>query len=168
MDFLSHILVGKIISSRQKKTAQLWAMFFSFLPDLSLIPFYLVLGLENSRAFLLPYNQDWLGASVVHPFLTSLYFLQHSFLFSLIIILPLIFYFKLPKTAFLGYFLHIAIDIPTHTGEWAIKIFYPFNYAINGFTDAWAWPLYYMFLSWAMLLVVIAVLSFINKKYKRI
>jgi len=164
VDFISHILIGKIISSYKEKKSQFWAMFFSFLPDLSLIPFYLILGFENNRVLFFPYNQDWAGTSISHYFLSSLYFLQHSFLFAFIFVLPIILYFRLPKIAFFAYFFHILIDIPTHTGEWAIKIFYPFNYAINGFTDAWSWPFFMMFVLWVILSSAIVSLGFVKKK----
>lgn len=155
MDIVSHILIGRIISSNKEKKLQFWAIFFSFLPDLSLIPFYLILGYENNRVLFFPQNQDWAGTSITHPFLSFLYFFQHSFLLAFIVILPIILYFRLPKIAFFSYLLHIIIDIPTHTGEWAIRIFYPLNYAINGFTDAWAWPFFSMAVFWAILLAII-------------
>ena len=159
MDFLSHILVGKIISSYQKKTAQLWAMFFSFLPDLFQLPAYIYLGYINNRPFFIPQNVDWNHTRNAYPFLHAITWeIPHSVFFLLLIILPIVFYFKLPKVAFLAYFTHILIDIPSHADEWALKPFYPLNYTFSGFTNAWAWPLYYMFLSWAALFLIIVLL----------
>lgn len=168
MDIISHILIGKIISffDRKTKKASLWAMSFSFLPDLSQIPFYIVLGYENARPFLFPYNSDWSGAKNLHPFLTTLWEIPHSFFFALLVILPIILYFKLPKIAFFAYLLHLAIDIPTHAGEWQIKPFYPLNYVVNGLTDAWAWPILILIVSWSILIFIILLLNIFQKTNK--
>jgi len=159
MDIVSHILIGKILSFNKKKKAQFWAMFFSLLPDLSQIPFYLVLGYENARPFLFPLNSDWIGARQLHPILSALWEAPHSLFFAILIILPIIIFFKLPKIAFFSYVIHLIVDIPTHSGEWAIKIFYPIDYTINGFTDAWAWPVWGFILSWIILISIVIVLN---------
>ena len=159
MDIVSHILIGKLISFNKNKLTQIWAMVFSFLPDLGQIPFYIFLGYKNTRPFFFPLNSDWEGARALYPFLTALWDIPHSFLFALIIILPIVILFKLPKIAFLAYLLHLIIDIPTHAGEWAVKPFYPFNFLIGGFTDAWAWPLWLMALCWIILISAIIILK---------
>ncbi|HCC59736.1 MAG: hypothetical protein A2402_02630 [Candidatus Staskawiczbacteria bacterium RIFOXYC1_FULL_37_43] len=162
MDILSHILIGKIISFNKTKVAQIWAMLFSFLPDLGQLPFYLVLGYENARPFLFPYNSDWMGARATHPFLTAMWDIPHSFIFLFLIILPVILFFKIPKIAFFAYGLHLLIDIPAHAGEWAIKLFYPLNFTMSGITDAWAWPIWGMALSWIILIIIIFALKFLK------
>ena len=162
MDILSHILIGRIISSNQIKKAQIFTMVFSFLPDLGQIPFYLVLGYENARPFLFPYNSDWIGTRSLHPVLTAMWDIPHSFFFLFLIILPVITYFKIPKISFFAYGLHLLIDIPTHTGEWMIRPFYPFNFAIPGITDAWAWPVWAFILSWTILGIIIFSLKFLK------
>lgn len=166
MDVISHILIGKIISffDRKTKKAGFWAMLFSFLPDLGQIPFYIYLGIENIRPFLFPYNADWNNARNLHPFLTALWEIPHSFIFIFFVILPVVVFFKIPKIAFFAYLLHVIIDIPTHAGEWAIKPFYPINYTTNGFTNAWAWPIFSFFYSWIILFLIAALLSFFFKK----
>lgn len=125
-------------------------MIFSYLPDLSQIPFYLVLGYKN---------ESWAGATISHPFLSFLYFFQHSFFFSFIILLPIIIFFRLPKITFFAYLLHLAIDIFTHTGEWTTKIFYPFNFSVSGFASAWEWTVYSMASLWLGLLAIIFLLQ---------
>jgi len=166
MDILSHILIGRIISFNQIKKAQIFAMVFSFLPDLGQIPFYLVLGYENARPFLFPYNSDWIGARATHPILTAMWDIPHSLFFLLLIILPVIIFFKIPKIAFFAYGLHLLIDIPTHTGEWAIKPLYPLNFTMPGITDAWAWPVFAMLLTWIILGLIIFSLKFIKTSDK--
>lgn len=165
MDIISHALVGKILSSEQKSKKNIfWIIFFSVLPDLFLIPLFFVLGSEKGRFFSIPKNVDWFGAEISHKFLYSFYDLSHSIIIALIIILPVILLLKLPKLAFVAYLLHILLDLPTHTGEWTIKIFYPLsNYSINGFTDAWEWPLKYMAISWLVLTGIIVFIHYIKK-----
>lgn len=160
MDIITHALTGKIIALPQKsKRTDFWTILFSLLPDASLIPFYLTLGYINGRAFFIPHNSDWNGARNLYPFLNSIQEISHSFVFAFLIILPIILLFKLPKIAFLGYLAHIILDLPSHTGEWAIKPFYPLNYSIEGFTDAWSWPLYSMAISWIICFIIFIILK---------
>jgi hypothetical protein len=35
-----------------------------------------------------------------------------------------------------------------------VKPFYPFDYMVNGVTDAWEWPLQWMAVSWAVLIAM--------------
>ncbi len=166
MDSISHILIGKLLASSSKysKKAVLITAFFSFLPDLSSIPMYLYLGYIKMRPFWIPYNSDWNGLRESNPLRSSLWDIPHSLFFAVLIILPIVLYFKLPKIVFFAYLLHIFIDIFTHTGEWAVKPFYPFSYKIEGFTNAWFWPLWAMALSWLILIVLIYIRKLINKK----
>jgi membrane-bound metal-dependent hydrolase YbcI (DUF457 family) len=71
-----------------------------------------------------------------------------------LIIIPLVIWLRLPRLAILAYLSHILLDLPTHTGEWGVKPFYPFPFMVNGFTDAWAWPFSYMAISWVVLITV--------------
>ncbi|MEK7562386.1 MAG: hypothetical protein AAB509_01760 [Patescibacteria group bacterium] len=156
MDIVSHILIGRIISAGKEKKHQFWAMFFSFLPDLFQLPAYVYLGYINNRAFFIPQNIDWNHTRDAYPFLHAFTWeIPHSIFFLLLFILPLVLFFKLPKIAFFAYFLHILIDIPAHTGEWAMKPFYPLNFQISGLTNAWAWPFYAMFILWIIFLLII-------------
>jgi hypothetical protein len=165
MDIISHILIGKIISFNKKLKTQIWAIFFSFLPDLTQIPFFLYLGYANARPFFYPQLVDWQGARTLYPFLNTIYEIPHSLFFCFLIVLPTVLFLKLPKIAFFAYFFHLFIDILTHTsGEWAMKPFYPFNYTFNGFTDAWAWPIWAILLSWITLLSIIITISFFFRK----
>ena len=165
MDIISHGLIGKIISTPENDKRNIfWIIFFSVLPDFFLVPLYFVLGYENNRFLLFPKNADWIGASASHAFLYSFYDLSHSFIIAFIIVLPIILLFKLPKLAFIAYLFHILVDLPTHTGEWAIKIFYPLNnYSVKGFTDAWEWPIKYMAVAWLILAILIIAFRYLKK-----
>lgn len=160
MDIISHILIGKIISFNKNLKTQIWAMFFSFLPDLFQLPAYIYLGYINNRMFFIPKNIDWNHTRNLYPFLHAITWeIPHSIFFAVIIILPIILFFKLPKIALFAYIFHLIIDIPTHSGEWAMKPFYPSNYTFNGFTDVWAWPIWAMALLWIVLIFIILFLN---------
>jgi hypothetical protein len=165
MDTLSHALIGKIISTPENNKRNIfWIVFFSILADLFLIPVYIYLGYINNRFLWIGFNGDWDGLRISHPFLVLLNDIPHSLIFAFLIILPAILLFKLPKLAFFAYLFHILIDIPTHTGEWAIRIFYPLNdYSIKGFTDAWQWPIKYMAICWIVSIVLIIAFRYLKK-----
>lgn len=157
MDILSHLLIGLILASllrcNRKKTFLI--MLFSIIPDLFQIPLYLYVGYENARFLWIPLSVDWIGFRLVHPILSLLWEIPHSFFFAMLVGSLVVFVFKLPKEVFLAYVLHLVIDIFTHSGEWALKPFYPFSYVINGFTDVWAWPLYAIIISWILLSLIL-------------
>lgn len=143
----------------------MWAMFFSFLPDLTQIPFFIYLGCINSRPFFYPQLTDRQGARTLYPFLTTIYEIPHSFFFLIFIILPIILLLKLPKISFFAYFFHLFIDVFTHTGgEWGMKPFYPFDYIFLEFTDAWAWPFWIMLIFWTAFLLIIFYLKKLNDR----
>jgi hypothetical protein len=157
VDFISHILVGGILSvlKKFKKLEIYWIIFFSVLADIPQIFLYLYLGVTNSRLFFIPLNSDWTGFREVTPLVDLLWEFPHSLLFVFIIILPIILYFKLPKMAFVAYLGHIFIDIFTHTGEWAVEPLYPLQYKFLGFTNVWSWPLHLVLLLWILLILII-------------
>jgi hypothetical protein len=71
-------------------------------------------------------------------------------------VIPLVWYFELPKLCILSYLSHILLDIPTHTGEWSTKIFLPsYYYYIEGWTDAWAWSFSSFVMCWIGLLGIL-------------
>lgn len=166
MDIISHALIGKIFCYFDKKAKDKnWiVILFSVLPDMVLIPFYIVLGKENERFLWIAQNQDWVGTNISHPYLSGAYDTTHSIFFALIIILPIVLALKLPKSAFFAYFFHVGIDIFTHTGEWSIKMFFPFSLYVDGFSNAWMWPISTMVIPWAILSLIIL---YLNKKNVR-
>ncbi len=160
MDIISHALIGWIICliagvSGQEK---LWIILFSIIPDIVLIPAYIKLGRENKRFLWIAKNKDWPGETSKYPFLAALYNITHSLFFLVIIIYPATKILNLPNLVFIAYLAHIAMDIFSHKGEWAIKVFYPFKLKINGFSDAWAWPFYLMAIFWVALIAIIEIL----------
>jgi len=169
MDFISHILIGRALATPYKKNKKNFysVIFFSALPDLGAFLQYFYLGYINSRSFFIPLNSDWDGFRQMHPLFSSLWDIPHSIFFAFLIILPLVLFFKLSKMAFIAYMFHIFIDLFTHLGEWAVKPFYPIQYAFQGFTNAWAWPFLYMALLWVVIIVAIIFAQILIQKYNK-
>lgn len=157
MDIVSHGLIGLVVKKDKavfsKQTLILF--FFGILPDLLQIPLYLFVGFLNNRFLWIPQNNDWIGFRELHPIPSMLWEVPHSFLFLLLVIMPLLMVFKKSKWYALPYFLHIFVDIFTHTGEWATKPFFPLNIKIEGFVDAWIWPWYYYLFCWAVIIFIL-------------
>jgi hypothetical protein len=168
MDIFSHVLIGRALATPpQNAKKDIWIItIFSYLPDLFQSVLYLYLGIINSRPFFFPLNSDWDGVRELHPFLSALWEVPHSIFFVLLVIAPIVYFFKFPKMALFGYIFHILIDLLTHSGEWATKLFYPFSYKIEGFTNAWSWPIQSMVASWVILLVIIFVLHYFFRRNK--
>jgi hypothetical protein len=158
MDIVSHALVGNIFKEFARSPSakdKLIIILFAFLPDIPVMfLMYPLLGHANGRPFWIPYNSDWAGARSAHPIWSMSWEIPHSLLFLLLVITPLVFWFRLPKLAIASYLSHILLDLPTHTGVWGVKPFYPLHCMVNGFTDAWAWPFSYMAISWVVLLAI--------------
>jgi len=159
MDVVSHVLVGKLFEAGAKINSwkhRLIVISFAALPDLPIAFVYLLLGREKGRPFWIPLNSDWIGVRAAHPVWSAMWEIPHSLFFLLAVIVPLVYLRRWPKIAIASYFSHIFLDLFTHTGEWCVKPFYPLPYMVQGFTDAWKWPLSYMAVSWSILLVLIA------------
>ena len=172
MDIISHSLIGKILSIPYKNSRKrfIGIIFFSVLADIISIPLYFYVGQIKNRFLWLPQNNDWIGLRELHPYWSLFYDIPHSFFFLLLIIIPLAIFFRIPKITIIAYLLHLLTDLFTHTGEWALKPFYPLNYKFEGLTDAWAWPLSSMIISWLILFFIIFLFSlFFSKKsfYKK-
>ena len=168
MDFVSHVLIGKLIQTASRLTStteKLLIITFAFLPDIPVLFIYLLLGRANNRPFWIPHNSDWTGVRQVHPWWSATWEIPHS-LFFLLILIPLVVWLKWPPLTILPYLSHILSDALTHTGEWALKPLYPLPFTISGFTDAWAWPLRYMAVSWLVLALLICVLQRASLKQK--
>jgi len=161
MDFVSHALMGRVLASSPTTSKRdLWVIIlFSVMPDIPHIANYLYLGYIKKRPLWIPHNSDWAGFRTLHPIGSALWEIPHSVIFLVLIIVPIVLILKLPKLALVAYSLHLLVDIATHTGEWSLKLFYPFDYTIEGFTDAWAWRLPYLIISWAALAILIIILK---------
>ena len=156
MDIVSHALVGRMfISSREKKRDIAFVALAGALPDFFQIPLYIFVGHLHHRPYNFPLNSDWVGVRSAYPSWYLFWDIPHSLFFLLFVIIPIVYYFKLNKLAIFAYFSHIFLDIFTHTGEWSLKPFFPLNFAINGFTDAWAWNYWSYLLVWAILITII-------------
>jgi membrane-bound metal-dependent hydrolase YbcI (DUF457 family) len=161
-------LVGNIIkeAGRLKSVKdKVVVITFAVLPDIpGLLIVYPLLGHEKGRPWWFPHNADWVGAYAAHPFWAAIWEIPHSLFFLAFVIVPLVLWLDWPKIAIVSYLSHILLDLPTHTGEWAERPFYPFGITVQGFTDAWAWPLSYWLVSWVVLLLIAYLVRYALRK----
>jgi hypothetical protein len=159
MDIVSHLLVGRALAELGNYSPPQVAAItlFAALPDVPQAPLYLYVGYKHKRFLDIPKNSDWLREHFRsrHPFWAALWEVPHSLWFLLFIVTPLVVYFKLPLMAAVAYGSHLAADIFSHKGEWAVKPFYPFKFKAHGYTNGWAWNIFSMAVSWAILLLII-------------
>lgn len=89
--------------------------------------------------------------------------IPHSVFCIVLMIVPLVLWLRLPKLTIVSYSSHLMLDLLTHTGEWAVKPFYPLEWTVAGFADAWAWPIRDMMISWGVLATLIVSLALWKK-----
>jgi len=164
MDIISHVLIGEIIFllTGGTITTNFLIILFAVIADIVHIPYYLILGKKNNRKFCIAQKQDWERMSEKYKFFTILYNTTHSIFFAFFVILPIILFFKLSVWIFFAYLSHIIVDIFTHKGEWAIKVFWPFKFKINGFSNTWIWSIEKTINLWIILFSIILYLSFFS------
>jgi len=167
VDVVSHALVGRmLISRREKKWDIVLVTLASALPDFFQIPLYILVGHLYNRPYNIPLNSDWVGIRSNYPTWYLLWDIPHSLFFLILVVVPIVYYFKLNKLIILAYFSHIFLDVFTHTGEWSLKPFFPINFQISGFTDAWAWAYWKFIVVWGVLLLAIIGIEFFREKFK--
>ncbi len=162
MDLVSHALIGKIFQVSSKLAnfrAKFIVVLFAVVPDFPVLLVYLLLGREKGRPYWIPHSLDWIGIREAHPIWSAMWEVPHSLLFLILVVCPLVLWRRWPRIAIAAYLSHVLVDLPAHTGEWAVKPFYPFGLRVDGFTDAWAWPLRYLVLSWLLLMVIVLVVA---------
>lgn len=152
MDIVSHGLVGALCRYAGKRQGSLaGAALFGIMPDIPVLFVYALLGRENGRRFWIPQNSDWDGVREAHPIWTAMWDIPTSLTFFAFIVIPVLLYLRLPWVYGLAYLSHVVLDVLTHTGEWAVRVFYPVPLAVEGFTDAWSWHPAYWLACWAIL-----------------
>jgi hypothetical protein len=168
MDIVSHALLGRVlVTSRDRKPDIYLVTLFGALPDLFQFPLYLFVGYLHQRPFFYPLTSDWTGIREAYPLWSALWEIPHSFLFVLLVVAPLVLYFKGNKLLIAAYALHLFVDLFTHSGEWAMKPLYPLPFMVHGFTDAWAWNAYWYPVSWALLIGAIVLIERYRLRSKR-
>ncbi|MBN2549352.1 MAG: hypothetical protein JXB15_09355 [Anaerolineales bacterium] len=165
MDIVSHAIIGRILIPKSYPRRDIaWTVFFAALPDLLQIPLYAFLGCLNQRPFCYPLTSDWYGIRDQYPGWLLWWDIPHSYFFLLFVIVPVAWAFKLNKLVIAGYFSHLFVDLFTHTREWGVKPFFPLNFKVSGFTDAWAWDFYLYPISWAILVGIVLIADRIRDK----
>jgi hypothetical protein len=168
MDIISHALVGNVLkeaSGAHSLRNKLIIVSFAFVADIpGLLVVYPLLGHEKGRAYWIPHDSDWVGVHAAHPYWAAIWEIPHSFFFLGLIVVPLVLWLRWPRIAIASYISHILLDLPTHTGEWVERPFYPFGMTVKGFTDAWAWPFSYWIVSWAALIAMGYFVRFLTRR----
>jgi hypothetical protein len=158
MDLVSHGLMGSFAATFQRSGQShpsWWITAFAVLPDLPVLAVYLLLGRSLDRPLWIPRETDWAGVRAAHPVWPAMWEIPHSFFFVLLVVVPVVYLLHLPRLSIAAYLSHLFLDLFTHTGEWAIKPFFPLSGRFDGFTDAWKWPLPYMIVSWLVVIGLI-------------
>lgn len=152
MDFVSHALVGALLlgRGRQPRREQALVVGAAVVPDLPCVPVYLLVGHDRGRPLWIPRHDDWDGVRAAHPGWSALWEVPHSVLFLAAVVVPLVLLLRLPRLVVAAYASHLAIDLFSHTGEWAVRPLYPWGPAVSGFTDGWRWPVAGMAAAWAV------------------
>lgn len=161
MDIVSHAIVGRMLVTPKRNSRKdiFLVVLFAGLPDFFQLPLYLYLGYINHRPFWWPLTSDWIGFRATHPKWILWWDIPHSFFTLLLIIIPLVFILKLNKLIIFAYFSHIFVDLFTHSGEWGVKPFFPIQYMVNGFTDAWAWNPFLYPICWLILCIIVVIIE---------
>lgn len=121
MDTLSHAAWGATII--RKKPELWWAAFSGALPDLITALYGLLVHKKGYFKFL----KEFAFSKKADDYYIKVYYFSHSFI--PITLVTLIIYFVRPAWAVIAipYYLHILVDIFSHRGIWATRIFYPFS-----------------------------------------
>ena len=133
MDVLYHGLVGVAIAKGLDASSYLPVTVSALLPDLiGIIPFYYF---KLSHALKKPEGKriktlylELMSNTFTNAFDAAVYRTTHSLVTACLYSLILYTWFReiwLPGT--LGYLSHILIDIPTHDGEFATRVLYPYS-----------------------------------------
>ena len=127
----------------------------SLATDAFFVPLALRLGRDAHRPLWIPRASDWRGARARYPTLTALSWdLPYSFVGASCIVALL--WGWVSAAVAIAYALHVAVDYPTHHGEWAVRPFYPFSKrAFSGSSSAWEWPLRKMAIAWGLLALAV-------------
>lgn len=147
MDVFSHAAWGATII--RKPPLVWWAALFGALPDI-LTSFF---GLLKYRGKFLKELDSMMNGDSKYRIYFQVYYYTHSFI--PITGLAIILYLIAPSywIITIPYYLHILLDIFTHRGIWATRIFYPFsNFHFNG--HDWWKNKWFSIGNWAALIVI--------------
>lgn len=145
MDSLFHALVGAFIGEcapKSIKNRRMKGALAAMAPDLMNIPSYLFLGIKTNSTLWYPQPD----AFYANPWITEhwtwmMWNLSHSFVFWGLIIMPLLWRSNWTPLFGIAYLSHLLLDLPSHSGIWSVQPFWPYNWLMGGWFDAWAWNL---------------------------
>lgn len=132
MDIISHGLWGWLAFGRKSKSEYAPALFFGMLPDLfAFVPFFIYTKINNIHFRGAP------PLEIMPPWVFFLYDLGHSLIIFAFFYIFIGRYSRKAAYCSLAWFLHILIDIPTHSADYfPTRFLYPFSDFI---VDGWSW-----------------------------
>lgn len=164
MDILSHGLWGGVIAGRRNKKNFIWAFLFGIAPDLFSFGIFTgmtILGLAS--------GPDWSAGvpleSDIPQYVHHLYDFTHSAVVFLVFFLIVWAVRRRPFWPMTAWFLHIALDFPTHTAKFfPTPILWPFvDVRFSGIP--WSHPI--IFIPNVVLLVLVYVWVYVILPRKR-
>lgn len=160
MNLIYHAAVGTIASKGILGKIDKVVVLSSIFADLASVPLNIVMKIMK----VLANRNDNLFKSLVDTiehdsFATKVNEHMYRIFHSLLILIPVtllafIYYREIWYVIAIAYFSHIVIDIPSHRGVWATRIFYPFSdFHIDG-KNWWNNKLIFVTM-WALLFIVL-------------
>lgn len=131
MDILYHAVSGIAIAKSIQSPDFGGAAISAILPDIvGIIPFYAIKFMEASPApkttFIKKYTHLLLSNKFANTFDSTVYRATHSLYAAVVFAAAMYIFFREQWVLYsVSYLSHILIDIPTHEGDFATRIFYP-------------------------------------------
>ena len=142
MDVLSHVLIGTSVINRPDLFFQVSLL--SVLPDVIMwVPSHVYMvgkKIKQKKNYRLFTSQRWWSCP---EWVREIYNVTHSFLFGALFSVYLYVGFReMAMPLISAWWLHIGVDLFTHSGKYAVKPFYPFTskslpLGFNWFHNAW-------------------------------
>ncbi len=163
MDTITHGLMGLIcgeLAPKQIKNRRIIGMGFGMLPDIvNILILHPYLGWLVGHTIPFATPNDFIDyPEILNHWTYHAWLLTHSFLFWAILFLPFWQRSNTVKLATAAYFLHILMDIPSHSGIYGLEPFFPIRYVFSGWFDAWLWgpiPIALSIISTALVYLVV-------------
>lgn len=155
MDMVSHALLTNLIFKEAPTGQRIWAIIFSVLPDaLSFVPLFATDFFKKMLFFKRP------PTSLYPRYIFTIYTVFHSLvIWCVVFLLLLLFKLEWWAIAYLGWGMHIIIDIFTHSKRaFSTQIFWPFsNYSFSGISWSSKW---FIIINYSVILVLYIIFYF--------
>lgn len=156
MDVFYHSLTGVAIAARLHAASPLPAVLSSLIPDIvGILPFYWFkassIWNDPKKRTVSHLYSALMSNTFTNAIDATVYRFTHSLITAGLYSLILFTWFReIALPASLAYASHILIDVPTHNGDFATQIFYPYSHVSLKGAD-WVRSPQVFFLLWALL-----------------